>query len=111
MVPVQLDLGALSDRPISTLPDFAGGYSHDCRGLLQHGCSAGLPGGVVQRLEAGTWLGHVAEHVALELQARTGYAVTRGKTRSERGHRGSSTVSMPMLMMGPALPPGGLPSN
>jgi cyanophycin synthetase len=111
MVPVQLDLGALSDRPTSTLPDFAGRLLTRLPWLLQHGCSVGLPGGVVQRLEAGTWLGHVAEHVALELQARIGYAVTRGKTRSERAHRGSSTFSMPMLMMGPALPPGGLPSN
>src|SRR5207245_2190826 len=32
-------------------------------------------------LREGTWMGHVAEHVALELQRETGGTTTRGKTR------------------------------
>src|SRR3569623_397629 len=42
-------------------------------------------GGFTHRLEQGTWLGHVIEHVALELQTLAGTPVSRGKTRSGRG--------------------------
>jgi cyanophycin synthetase len=61
-------------------------------GLAQHGCSYGEPGGFVRRLQEGTWLGHVVEHVALELQCLAGADVTRGKTRSEPGRRGIYNV-------------------
>jgi len=46
------------------------------------GCSYGEAGGLLRRMREGTWLGHVAEHVALELQSSVGFRVTRGKTRS-----------------------------
>ena len=48
----------------------------------EHSCSLGKRGGFRERLEDGTWLGHVAEHVALELQRESGAHVYRGKTRS-----------------------------
>ncbi|MEJ2369659.1 MAG: acetate--CoA ligase family protein [Gemmatimonadales bacterium] len=53
-------------------------------GLEEHGCSYGEPGGFVRRLteDEGTWLGHVLEHVAIELQNIAGLRVTFGKTRS-----------------------------
>jgi cyanophycin synthetase len=53
-------------------------------GLREHGCSYREPGGFVRRLreEEGTWLGHVMEHVALELQNVAGSDVTFGRTRS-----------------------------
>jgi cyanophycin synthetase len=51
-------------------------------GLSEHTCSTGKPGGFVQRLKDGTWIGHVIEHVAIELQWMAGIKVTRGKTRS-----------------------------
>ena len=52
-------------------------------GLHEHGCSYGEPGGFVRRLteDEGTWLGHVLEHVAIELQNVAGEQVTFGKTR------------------------------
>ncbi len=52
-------------------------------GLAQHGCSYGGPGGFLRRLneDDGTWLGHVFEHVAIELQNMAGGSVTFGKTR------------------------------
>src|SRR5436190_15527631 len=51
-------------------------------GLQEHGCSYGEPGGFVRRLNEnqGTWLGHVLEHVAIELQNEAGVKVTFGKT-------------------------------
>src|SRR3546814_13479090 len=57
-------------------------------GLAAHGCSYQEPGGLVRRLQSGTWLGHVIEHVALELQCLAGARVTRGKTRSVKGRPG-----------------------
>ena len=52
-------------------------------GLHEHGCSYGEPGGFIRRLteDEGTWLGHILEHVAIELQNVAGEPVTFGKTR------------------------------
>ena len=88
MIRVRFDLGALADCPTNTLPGFTPALLQRLPGLGRHGCSYGVAGGFVRRLEAGTWLGHVSEHVALELQALGGHAVTRGKTRSVKGQPG-----------------------
>src|SRR5690606_242947 len=57
-------------------------------GLGEHGCSLGRPGGFAQRMHEGTWIGHVTEHVALEIQKLAGTPVSRGKTRSVKGRPG-----------------------
>ena len=49
--------------------------------LEDHACSLGRRGGFISRLREGTWLGHVAEHVAIELQSLAGTEVRIGKTR------------------------------
>ncbi|MDO1559495.1 cyanophycin synthetase [Brevundimonas sp. 2R-24] len=92
MIRIQLDLGALEDHPTNALPGFAEGLLERLPGLANHGCSRGEPGGLVERLDEGTWLGHVIEHVALELQSLAGAAVTRGKTRSVKGRPGTYNV-------------------
>jgi len=53
-------------------------------GLKEHGCSYGEPGGFIRRMkeDEGTWLGHVLEHVAIELQNEAGSHVGFGRTRS-----------------------------
>ncbi len=88
MVRIQIDLGGLEARPTNTLPEFATRLVDLLPGLALHHCSTGHSGGFVERLEQGTWLGHVAEHVALELQSMAGAPVTRGKTRSIAGRPG-----------------------
>jgi cyanophycin synthetase len=88
MIRVQLDLGALEEWPSDRLPDFAPRLAALLPGLATHGCSYKVAGGFLRRLEQGTWLGHVIEHVALELQVMAGGATTRGKTRSVRGRPG-----------------------
>jgi cyanophycin synthetase len=88
MIRIQLDLGELENWPTDRLPGFAESLAGILPGLRNHGCSYGEEGGFLRRFAEGTWLGHVAEHVALELQAMLGVAVTRGKTRSVRGHAG-----------------------
>src|ERR1700712_2256238 len=72
MIRIQLDLRALEDWPSNRLPGFNEGLLAMLPGLQQHGCSLHAPGGFVSRLQDGTWLGHVTEHVALELQSSAG---------------------------------------
>ena len=87
-----LDLGRLEDWPTGRLGDaFIDPLLEHLPGLREHGCSYNEPGGFVRRLteNEGTWLGHVMEHVAIELQNVAGSPVTFGKTRSIDGRPGS----------------------
>jgi cyanophycin synthetase len=80
-----LDLGELEHWPTVRLgEDFIGPLLEMLPGLHEHGCSYQEPGGFVRRLreDEGTWLGHVMEHVAIELQVVAGSDVTYGRTRS-----------------------------
>lgn len=86
-----LDLGKLEDWPTGRLGDaFVDPLLEHLPGLREHGCSYNEPGGFVRRLteNEGTWLGHVMEHVAIELQNVAGSPVTFGKTRSVDGQPG-----------------------
>jgi len=86
-----LDLGILEEWPTGRLgQDFVGPLLQHLPGLHDHGCSYREPGGFVRRLreEEGTWLGHVMEHVAIELQNVAGSPVTFGRTRSIDGQPG-----------------------
>ncbi len=85
-----LDLGALEAWPTKRLGDgFVQSLLEALPGLHEHGCSYGVPGGFVRRMseDDGTWLGHVLEHVAIELQNVAGVKVSFGKTR-ETSHPG-----------------------
>jgi cyanophycin synthetase len=88
MVRLQVDLGDLEAYPSNLLPGFADRLLEALPGLSAHGCSYHAPGGFERRLRDGTWLGHIAEHVALELQTLAGHPTTRGKTRSVKGQPG-----------------------
>jgi cyanophycin synthetase len=100
-----LDLGPLEAWPSARLgPGFIQGLLAALPGLQEHGCSFGEPGGFIRRLrggpevgsdpeqQQGTWLGHVFEHVAIELQNIAGEDVSFGKTRSVEGRPGVYTV-------------------
>ncbi|MCH8896647.1 MAG: cyanophycin synthetase, partial [Proteobacteria bacterium] len=79
-----LDLGVLEEWPTARLgKDFIDPLLEFLPGLHEHGCSYREPGGFVRRMreDEGTWLGHVMEHVAIELQNETGSLVTYGRTR------------------------------
>lgn len=77
-----VDLGVLEAFPSNTIPGFVDGLLDLLPGVAQHSCSTGKAGGFEQRLREGTWAGHVAEHIALQLQRDAGTEVGRGKTRS-----------------------------
>jgi len=90
-----LDLGELEQWPTARLgPDFIDGLVAALPGLAEHGCSYREPGGFLRRMreDEGTWLGHVFEHVAIELQNIAGEDVTFGKTRSVDDRPGVYTV-------------------
>lgn len=80
-----LDLGPLEEWPTGKLGKaFVEPLLETLPGLHEHGCSYSEPGGFVRRMreDEGTWLGHVMEHVAIELQNVAGSKVTFGRTRS-----------------------------
>lgn len=78
-----IQLGLLEDWPSARLQGFNESLLQHLPTLWEHTCSPGVRGGFVQRLneQGGTWLGHVLEHVAIELQNLAGAKVTFGKTR------------------------------
>ncbi|HEY2464910.1 MAG TPA: cyanophycin synthetase [Steroidobacteraceae bacterium] len=85
VIRLELDLEALEAWPTSRLgAEFIDALAGALPGLAQHGCSYREPGGFFRRMreDEGTWLGHVLEHVAIELQNIAGEEVTFGKTRS-----------------------------
>ena len=85
VIRLELDLGALEAWPTGRLGGaFVDALAAALPGLAQHGCSYRAPGGFFRRMreDEGTWLGHVLEHVAIELQNIAGEEVTFGKTRS-----------------------------
>ncbi len=84
VIRLAVDLEELEDWPSGRLgPSFTDALLEALPGLSQHGCSYREPGGFVRRLteEDGTWMGHILEHVAIELQNVAGSLVTFGKTR------------------------------
>jgi cyanophycin synthetase len=77
-----VDLGVLEDFPSNTIPGFVDGLLARLPEVGRHSCSTGKAGGFERRLREGTWAGHVAEHISLQLQRDAGTEVGRGKTRS-----------------------------
>jgi cyanophycin synthetase len=85
VIKLELDLGDLENWPTVKLgPAFIDALVAALPGLAEHGCSYREPGGFIRRMREGegTWLGHVLEHVAIELQNVAGEDVSFGKTRS-----------------------------
>ena len=76
-----VDLGVLEGYPSNTIPGFVNRLLTLMPSVGEHACSLNRRGGFATRLKDGTWLGHVAEHVALELQNLAGTDVRHGKTR------------------------------
>jgi len=85
VIKVLLDLGELENWPTGKLgAAYVDGLVAALPTLQEHGCSYRTAGGLIRRMreDEGTWLGHVFEHVAIELQNIAGEDVTFGKTRS-----------------------------
>lgn len=76
-----LNIGGLYDTPTKDIKGFNQRLLEKFPGLGDHYCSLGRKGGFAERLEEGTYIGHVTEHLIIELQNILGYDVHYGKTR------------------------------
>lgn len=81
IVKMQLSLGELAEVPTREIKDFNRSIKKLFPGLVQHKCCRGHIGGFLERLEEGTYLAHVTEHLCLEIQKMLGYDVVHGKAR------------------------------
>ncbi|MGB1698473.1 MAG: cyanophycin synthetase family protein, partial [Nannocystaceae bacterium] len=83
VIRLTLQLGVLEQWPSAKIPGFADKLVEQLPSLEEHGCSYGTHGGFLRRLreDEGTWMGHILEHVAIEIQNLSGADVTFGKTR------------------------------
>jgi len=77
-----LDLGRLEDFPSNRIEGFPERLTALLPALIEHHCGVGERGGFIQRLQEGTWAGHVLEHVVIELLNLAGMPTGFGQTRS-----------------------------
>ena len=82
LIVLVLDLEDMEERPSNLIDGFAGRLEAMFPSMYEHRCSEGVPGGFFHRVEEGTWMGHIIEHIALEIQTLadmdTGFGRTRG---------------------------------
>ncbi|KKI98829.1 cyanophycin synthetase [Prochlorothrix hollandica] len=81
LIVVRLDLEDLADRPSDSITGFYEGLVTTLPSLDDHFCSPGHQGGFLKRVRNGTMMGHIVEHVALELQTLVGLELGFGRTR------------------------------
>lgn len=86
LIVMQLDLEELEEKPTNLIPGFHDRLLALMPSLMQHGCSEGREGAFMERVVEGTWMGHVIEHIALELQCLAGMEVNFGRTRQTHAH-------------------------
>lgn len=81
LIQLVLDLEDLEYKPTNKIPGFYERIQQMIPSLYNHFCSENAPGGFFERVKDGTWMGHVIEHIALELQSLAGLDVGFGRTR------------------------------
>lgn len=88
LVVMELDIENLENQPTNEIKGFYEGLEKALPGLYDHHCSVGEPGGFFIRVKRGTWMGHVIEHIAIELQMMAGLVVGFGRARGTgtKGH-------------------------
>ncbi len=81
LIVMRLDLEELEEKPTNHIPGFLDRLKKLIPSLYEHRCSEGHAGGFFHRVEEGTWMGHVIEHIALEIQTLAGMETGFGRTR------------------------------
>ncbi len=81
LIVMVLDLEDMEQRPTNTIDGFLDRLQALFPTMYEHRCSVGTAGGFFERVKEGTWMGHVIEHIALELQTLAGMDVGFGRTR------------------------------
>ena len=91
LIVMVLDLEAMEDFPTNKVPGFLERLKTMFPDMYEHRCSKGCAGGFFMRVEEGTWMGHVVEHIALEIQTLAGMDTGFGRTR-DYGEKGVYNV-------------------
>lgn len=81
LIVMVLDLEEMEALPSNKMDGFKDRLQAMFPSMYEHRCSVGTPGGFFQRVEEGTWMGHIIEHIALEIQTLAGMDVGFGRTR------------------------------
>lgn len=81
LIMMRLDLEEMEEFPSDKIPEFADRMEAMFPTMFVHHCSEGHEGGFFKRVREGTWMGHIVEHIALEIQTLAGMDVGFGRTR------------------------------
>src|SRR5437762_9249346 len=84
LIQMKLDLEEMEQRPTNKIPGFRERLEKLIPSLYEHRCSEEGPGGFFHRVDEGTWMGHVIEHIALEIQTLAGMDTGYGRTRETK---------------------------
>ncbi len=87
LIQMKLDLEELEQRPTNTIPGFRERLEKMFPTMIEHRCSEAIRGGFFKRVDEGTWMGHVIEHIALEIQTIAGMDTGFGRTRTPEGEK------------------------
>ncbi|MBL0272137.1 MAG: cyanophycin synthetase [Chitinophagaceae bacterium] len=87
LIQMKLDLEEKENMPTNKIPGFRERLEKMLPSLYEHRCSVGKPGGFFERVDEGTWMGHVIEHIALEIQTLAGMDTGFGRTRTPEGEK------------------------
>jgi cyanophycin synthetase len=78
---MKLDIEDFEDRPTNKIKGFYERLEKMFPTMIEHRCSEDKSGGFFSRVKEGTWMGHVIEHIALEIQTLAGMDTGFGRTR------------------------------
>jgi len=84
LIQMRLDLEELEELPTNKIPGFRKRLEAMFPTMVEHRCSEEVRGGFFQRIDRGTWMGHVIEHIALETQSLAGMETGFGRTRETK---------------------------
>lgn len=84
LIQMRLDLEDMEEKPTNKIPGFRERIEALIPSLIEHRCSEGERGGFFARIDRGTWMGHVIEHIALEIQTLAGMETGFGRTRETK---------------------------
>jgi cyanophycin synthetase len=91
LIVMRLDIEELEELPTNKIDGFADRLKKKFPSMFSHRCSENFEGGFFHRVKEGTWMGHVVEHIALEIQTLAGMDVGFGRTRGT-GEKGIYNV-------------------
>jgi len=81
LIVMVLDIEKMEEFPSNMVPGFSDRLKKMFPSMYSHRCSVGTPGGFFERVDEGTWMGHIIEHIALEIQTLAGMDTGFGRTR------------------------------